>query len=248
MLRGLIRENGYSINFNRAFEDKSFNETKLHSLEIPGNGYLYQQSSLMSVQEMMEYIREQFIQIKLKHPNAKNYLVAISLGGMIASAWLEKYPEDFNHVFIVNSSFAWACAPWKRLKINNFFNYFKVLLPTSNETKEKAIFDMIISHPDENQNLIKPWIEIRDLRPVSTLNALKQIWAGFKFTPPKSSPITPVKVVVGMGDKMVDPTCSIEIAKTWNVPLIQHPTGGHDLANDRAHWLIETLTNELNLK
>jgi len=44
-------------------------------------------------------------------------------------------------------------------------------------------------------------------------------------------------VLAGAGDRLVDPRCSLAIARRWHCPLALHPEAGHDLPLDDGAWV-----------
>ena len=77
--------------------------------------------------------------------------------------------------------------------------------------------------------------------PVSTRNALRQLWAAASFSAPKAPPSMPTLILCGLGDHLVDPRCSAALAAHWGCPLATHPTAGHDLPLDAADWVLTQL-------
>lgn len=239
IMRGLIRGNANSVNFIKAFNQQLSNDAILHGLEVHGNGKYYQLPSATSIDEMVEQVRADYLNA-IQNETAKRYLIAISMGGMIATRWLEKYPNDFEKVALVNTSFSNACHWWERLRIQNVWNYIKIALPTSAQSKEEAIFDMIIANQDQNKHLISEWTKIREAQPIGLMNTIRQIWSASTFSPSSHKPKTQahIDIIVGLKDELVDPKCSLNIAKMWNITPIQHPLAGHDLTNDDSQWTI----------
>ncbi|MDA9793036.1 alpha/beta hydrolase [Bacteriovoracaceae bacterium] len=243
ILRGLIRENAHSQFFFDRLK-KEYPHINFHGLEVHGNGKYYREDSPTSIEKMVEQVRADYLKINECQKDSDNFLVAISLGGMIGVEWMTKNPEDFNKAIIMNSSLKGYSPIFKRMLPINFPNYAKLLLTTSPKEKEEIIYSMIISDKKRHTYLIEHWTEIRKKRPVSFSNTVRQILAGAVYTPPKVAPKTPVVIAVGLGDSFVDPICSINIAKSWQLPLVTHPTGGHDITNDQPEWVIKLIDEQ----
>ena len=47
----------------------------------------------------------------------------------------------------------------------------------------------------------------------------------------------PLLLLAGAGDRLVDPACSRRLARTWQVPLLEHAQAGHDLPLDDPDWV-----------
>jgi pimeloyl-ACP methyl ester carboxylesterase len=218
----------------------------IHGLEIHGNGQYFQRTSEMSVSEMVEQVRADYFKIKQQFPKDDEFtLAAISLGGMIATEWLHKYPEDFNKLVLVNTSFSGICSIFERFRPENFVNYIKLLVAGSPREKEEILFEFILYQKEKNRFLIDYWTKIRQERPVSNLNTLRQLLAGWRFKMPSIPPKIPTWVMVGEKDQLVSPNCSHQIATKWNLPLLRSFEAGHDLTNDDPKWFIDEINKIL---
>lgn len=242
ILRGLIRENAHSQMFFDRLK-KTYPEINFYGLEVRGNGKYFKQDSPTNIKKMVQQIRSDYLTINKDQNESENFLVAISLGGMIGVAWMDQYPEDFNEALILNSSLKGHCPIYKRMLIKNIPKYVKFLLSRDPKRKEEIIYSMIISEKERHSNLINHWAKIRKERPVSFKNTIRQMFAAATYTPPKKAPKTPITIGVGLGDDFVSPDCSKNIAKNWNLPLVTHPTGGHDITNDQPEWIIELINS-----
>ena len=69
-------------------------------------------------------------------------------------------------------------------------------------------------------------------------NAWRQLRAAIRYRAPKQVPKVPMLLLNGLGDELVHPACSLTLARVWNLPLITHPTAGHDLPTDAGPWLV----------
>jgi hypothetical protein len=48
-----------------------------------------------------------------------------------------------------------------------------------------------------------------------------------------------------MGDQMVNPECSQQLAEHWNLPLYTHPSAGHDVFIDDPQWVLQIVQEGL---
>ncbi|WP_156302935.1 alpha/beta fold hydrolase [Methylogaea oryzae] len=48
----------------------------------------------------------------------------------------------------------------------------------------------------------------------------------------------PLLLLNSLGDRMVAPSCTTEIAALWTVPCLTHPWAGHDLPLNHPAWVI----------
>jgi pimeloyl-ACP methyl ester carboxylesterase len=247
ILRGLIRENGHSqtlYNYHAQLKPNFI----IHGLELHGNGQYFKMQSALSVSEMVEQVRADYLKIKQNYSNEDEFtLAAISLGGMIAAEWMSKYPQDFKRLVLVNTSFKGICTTFERFRPDNFKSYIKLLFANTPVEKEEILFEFILFQKEKNRYLINHWAQIRQERPVSNLNTLRQLLAGWSFSLPINPPNIPTWIMVGEKDQLVSPNCSHQIAKRWNVPLLQSFEAGHDLTNDDPKWLIDEINKILKI-
>jgi pimeloyl-ACP methyl ester carboxylesterase len=247
ILRGLIRENGHSqalYNYHSQLKSSFI----IHGLEIDGNGQYYQKQSALTVSAMVEQVRTDYLKIKQKYPAEDEFtLAAISLGGMIAAEWMSKYPQDFKQLILVNTSFSGICSMFERFRPANFNNYLKLLFTTDPRRKEEILFEFILYQKEKNRFLIDHWTTIRAERPVSNSNTIRQLIAGWRFNMPEVAPAIPTWIMVGEKDQLVSPNCSHQIAKKWNLPILQNFSAGHDLTNDDPKWFIDEVNKILQI-
>jgi alpha-beta hydrolase superfamily lysophospholipase len=242
-MRGLIRENAHSKFFIDQIK-KEHPEVNFLGLEVRGNGKLFKDKSFTDIKDYVKDSRIQFLKVKKEHPNAKNYLAAFSLGGMIATEWLKTHPNDFNKVMLFNTSLKGYCSLPQRFLFKNIPKYLKYVFYQDKREIESVIHSMIINRSDNKKELLDHWVNIREKRPVSVANTLRQMFAASTYEPPKSIPAKNIIIAVGLGDNLVSPECSKSIAKRWETPLFTHPTGGHDITNDQPDWVISLMKKE----
>jgi pimeloyl-ACP methyl ester carboxylesterase len=100
----------------------------------------------------------------------------------------------------------------------------------------------ITSSRAELHDLVAPrWAGIARARPVSRVNALRQLLAAARFRPSREAPRVPHLLLCGGGDRLVEPACSRVIAEAWGAPLKVHPTAGHDLSLDAGGWMLDEI-------
>lgn len=239
ILRGLIRENAHSQFFFDSLK-KQFPEINFYGLEVRGNGKYFQEPSPTSIPTMVEQIRNDYLEAN-KNKDADNYLIAISLGGMVGIAWMDKYADDFKKAVILNSSLKGHCPIYYRMLPKNLPKYAKFIFANDPKKKEEIIYSMIISDQERHRYLIDHWVDIRKKRPVSLSNTIRQMFAAATYNPPKTAPNVPITIGVSYGDDFVSPKCSENIAKNWKLPLVTHPSGGHDITNDKPEWIMQLI-------
>ncbi|MBK7294520.1 MAG: alpha/beta hydrolase [Holophagaceae bacterium] len=220
LLRGLARESRHWGRFPEGFA-QMVPEARVVLLELPGNGDLHGEATGPPAGWRCRSDGAGY--------PPPYHLLAMSLGGMVATAWAAAHPEEIAACVLVNTSWRppitacpQACKPCG--------------LPGRPETRERRIFQLTTRLAPASDELIRDWAAIRVARPVSAGNAWRQLIAAARFRAPQAAP-APTLVLAGGGDRLVDPRCSAEIARRWHCPLATHPTAGHDLPLDDGDWV-----------
>lgn len=237
LIRGLIREAEHWGVFPPTLQAR-FQGAKVTTIDIPGAGKHYTSISPLSIEEMVEKMRAEFLEAK--GDQEERVLVAVSLGGMIASCWLNHYCEDFHKVVLINTSFGGLSPVFHRLKTEALTH----LLPVpflKGRRKEAHILKLVSNNPAVFDETLELWDRICSLRPVSTKNTLRQLLAAARFNPGDFRPKIPVLLLASRFDRMVSVECSRAIARAWKVPLKEHPTAGHDLTADEPAWAADAI-------
>lgn len=242
LIRGLLRESRHWGDFPSVLQNHlnqlSEDEKKWEILtpDLKGNGARFDQSSPSSILAMVDDLRGE-----VNRPGEKLWLVALSMGGMIAAEWANQYPEDIEGIVLINTSFSAYSSVPQRLRPENYSVIAQLIfLNHSIEEKESSILRMTSSYHKDDSQLLSEWLDYAKTAPVASMNALRQLWAAMKFNG-KRRPGCPVLVVVGEGDQLVNPICSHEIAQHWGCPFVIHDTAGHDLPLDEPLWLAEQI-------
>ncbi|MCB9092072.1 MAG: alpha/beta hydrolase [Halobacteriovoraceae bacterium] len=243
IVRGLARGIDHVIDLKKTVEEYSNTKNiqlKYYSWDIPGNGKLNEQQAFNNIDDNTEYLRKKYLESGLGDKDSV-VLVAISLGGMIATHWIDKYPKDFSQAFLVNTSLKNYCNIFERLRPENIPGFIYNFVFGDAQSYEKKVFEVTINNKEKYDDIVPQWIELRKNYPVSFMNTLRQLWAALSFDPPQRKPLDNVYIVKSEQDHMVSPRCSANIASQWKAPIISHPTAGHDLLNDDATWLFDQI-------
>lgn len=239
LLRGLVREQRHWEQFPH-FLRKMLSPCLVATPDIAGNGSRFEQISASSITAMVEDLRQQ---VELTPPYT---LVAISMGGMIATQWAKLYPDEVQALILINTSFSNFSPLYQRLKVRWFPAIIKTLLvPGKFKARERLILKMTTNHYRCDNKLSQRWSEYAREFPVSSANMLRQLKAAACFSSPSQSPCVRTLLICGLSDQLVDPRCSKAIAANWQVPLIAHPGAGHDLPLDEPLWLAQTIARFL---
>ena len=233
LLRGLVRETGHWGAFPGVLAG-ALPEARVLPLELPGNGKANRLTSPLRIEEMAEHCRAELSRQGAAPPY---HLLAMSMGGMVAAAWAAAHPEEVRACVLLNTSFGSFSSPHHRLRPAAWPKLAKVLLEPSDRGREELIFDLTSSlDRDAHPEVLEQWTALRAAHPVPLGNALRQLVASARFRAPRQAPV-PTLVLLGAGDRLVDPRCSRAIARRWSCPLAVHPWAGHDLTLDDPAWV-----------
>jgi pimeloyl-ACP methyl ester carboxylesterase len=233
-LRGLSRETGHWGNFLPLFQ-LAFPSDVVLPIDFPGNGSLHQLQSPTAVPAMVEQCRQQLALASVRPPYS---VVALSMGAMVSVAWTHAHPAEISHQVLINTSLRPINPFYMRLRPGNYSRLLRLMLSAADDRQwEHAIWAMTsqLSPIDT----VEGWVKLRQQHPVRALNSLRQLWAASRFTAPLTAPNAPALLLASTHDALVSVACSRAIAHRWNWPLAEHPTAGHDLPLDDAHWVID---------
>lgn len=245
LVRGLIREQRHWGAFF-ALLQQAFPERLILSFDTPGNGMLCHLSSADSIAQMRQSLR---IQLRLKNGNIDSVdIVAISLGGMIAVDWATSFGHEVNSLVLINSSNAQFSPFYKRLNWRIYLHLLAVVFASSSIERQAKILHLTSRFPNNHQDVLQAWLKWAEQCPITLKNAYLQLKAAAAF----KAPIKPKQAMLILNsrrDRLVDASCSVELARRWKANLKQHPTAGHDLPLDAPLWSVKQIQqwhNELS--
>lgn len=233
-LRGLIRSRYHWA----GFPDRFKNDFQVIEVELPGNGYRFNELTPLDIPSMMLDIREQ---VHAEHTGPVS-IIAISMGAMIATEWARQFPKEIAEMHLINTSLANMSLPWERMSAVGFF---RLLGCAGSRLKlERTIFSLTMNRPftEEEQNT---WLNFAANHPLRWRNVFTQLLAASRYKGPAQAPIENVFFYNAAKDRLVRSGCTRRIAKRWNKPLLTHPTAGHDLPIDDAEWLETSIRTQL---
>lgn len=236
LLRGLVRESRHWGDFPKLL-NKKLNEYEILTPEIQGVGKYINIDSPDNLLSMIEFMREQ---IKDQLGN-NSILIAISLGGMIAKQWSEKYPNDFKKMILINTSFKGINPIYHRLKPNAIAQFLNIFLTPHLAMRERKILNLVSNVEEFREKNHNDWVKIQEESPVSRVSFVNQIKAALKFTPSESKPEIETLLIASKKDRLCHYSCTTSLSQKWQVPLKLHQSAGHDLPMDDPKWLIEKI-------
>lgn len=241
-LRGLMREQRHWGTFPQLFRVK-LGHADVLTLDLPGNGALHAQRSPDTVEAMVEYLRAELSRRGERPPYR---VLANSLGAMVTVAWAAAYPQELDAAVLINTSLRPYSAFWQRMRPAAWPTLLRMALTAPDaRTVEHAILRLISRYPERTSAFLDEWIAWRTETPVSRANALRQLIAAARFRAPAQPPAVPTLLLVGNGDRLVDPRCSERLAQAWGCGIARHPGAGHDLPLDDGAWVAQQVSDWL---
>jgi pimeloyl-ACP methyl ester carboxylesterase len=233
-LRGLTRERRHWGDFPAVFRE-AIPAAEIVAPDLPGNGTLNALRSPAAIGAMVEHCRNALREQGIRPPY---FLLAMSLGAMVAAEWAARHPEDLSGCVLIGTSFGGISPFHQRLRPRNYATLLGLALPGMNDAAREAAVLRLTSNLAENRDrIVQDWSAWRREHPVSRANALRQLWAAARYRLPAQRPAVPMLVLAGAGDALVDPACSRELARRWQTGYAEHPAAGHDLPLDDGAWV-----------
>lgn len=240
LIRGLTRECRHWGGFDELLAEY-LPGSRVHCVDLPGNGLHFRQVSPLTISQMMEQVRQE-----LNVPVAVNIL-GLSMGGLVACDWASRYPHEVSGIVLINSSVASLSPAWQRLRWQVWWSVLRALL-ASVEQREAMIYRLTCNVRDDQKTKLGEWLRYQDSRPVSRLNFVRQLSAAsrYQFSEGQLEHLkTPPLILAGRNDRLVNPECSRALASYLHCPWICHPSAGHDLTHDDPLWVIRQIEHWL---
>ena len=238
LLRGLTRESRHW----GAFATLLAARDGVLPIDLPGNGTAAHVRSPLAVDDYVDALRAEAQQ--RYGARAPYRVLAMSLGGMVATAWALRYPVEIGQLVLVNTSMRPHSRVYERLRPSAWPALVRVAQHwdggDSGNIAETLIHGRTCARRDTLAADLETWRAIRESAHVSRANALRQLAAAARFKA-RGAPRCAVLVVSSRGDRLVNPVCSARLARAWGAPHVEHPWAGHDLPHDDPQWLVDTL-------
>ena len=233
-LRGLTRERRHWGDFPAVFR-REMPDADVLLPDLPGNGRLNALRSPAGIGAMAEHCRNALREQGVRPPY---FLLAMSLGAMVAAEWAARHPEELSGCVLIGTSFGGISPFHRRLRPRNYATLLGLALPGMNDAaREAAVLRLTSTLAEDREGIVRDWSAWRREHPVSRANALRQLWAAARYRPPAQRPDVPLLVLAGARDGLVDPACSRELARHWQSDYAEHPAAGHDLPLDDGAWV-----------
>jgi len=249
LLRGLSRESGHWGEFPRLLLRKIREQqpgAQLIMLDLPGNGMLHRQSSPSEVPAMVEACRAQLARFGVQGPV---HVLAMSLGAMVASDWIGRYPSEVCAGVLINTSLRPFSPFYRRLRPLNYMTLLMLSLSRlgyrQREAKVLRMTTRLLKQPEE---VLDHWVALQRERPVGVRNTVRQLLAAARYEASRRRPAAPILLLCSKADRLVDWRCSQAISRAWGAPLRLHEHAGHDLPLDDGPWVAQAVGDWLKMR
>lgn len=238
-LRGLSRDARHWGDFPDKFAEQL--EVNVSHLDLPGSGHNVDVTCPLTVDEIVDILRPQFKELD-KNPDA---FFALSLGGMVALNWMERFPKDFKAAVIVNSSAANLSPVYKRMKMNASKAIASLAKVKDLKQKERAILNLTTSFHGNNEETLEKFVEWGQKFPVSSVSTIRQLTAATRFRV-KQMIDQPMLFLGSRKDQLCDGSCSVDLAEFYQAKFELHDEAGHDLTLDSPDWVVQKVQHWLD--
>lgn len=241
LIRGLVREQRHWGDFIAVLQ-QNFPQTEMITLDILGNGRLYQQTSPRSIAGMTDALRVQLSSLAVQPPLN---LIGISMGGMIAIDWMLRYPNEIANGVLINTSISNYAPFYQRLRWQNYARFLKMLWQTPMQ-REQTGLALTANLQGNNAQVLANWQRWQQECPVSLKSAFNQLLASATFKA-HQKPVQPLFILTSTADRLVNCQCSIKLHTAWQADFAQHSNAGHDLPLDDPWWVSRMIKDWLVL-
>jgi pimeloyl-ACP methyl ester carboxylesterase len=243
-LRGLARHKEHWGLFSTRIQE-SFPGDRFFFEDLSGNGEWHSKDSFTNHRLNVEFLRQN-LREKEALTAGPVWLVGLSQGGMVSALWASLYPDEIQHLWLVNSSSR------NFSQLHQRFSFQQIPLLVENLFLKKTNFEIEIGLLEATTNLLSreqkiDWAKKFSSFPMTTRkNILRQLFASLQFSFPENLKTTKTTLVYSKADRLVAPECSLDIAKNFGFETWSHPTAGHDLFLDDPDWFISNLKQNLS--
>jgi pimeloyl-ACP methyl ester carboxylesterase len=236
LLRGLTRETRHWGALPAYLHD-ALNGARVLPIDLPGNGEFATLRSYTNVADMVGFVRLAALESGVEGPYR---VLAMSLGGMVATDWAQRHPQDIERLVLINTSMRPYSPVQQRLRPQAWAALLRIAVRWRDaQAAETAIHQLTCSNQQTLVDDLAAWTAIRRSAPVSRTNALRQLLAAASFSAAKTPPRCPTLILSSREDALVSPACSASLAMAWHATHRQHAAAGHDLPHDDPAWTAE---------
>ncbi len=245
-LRGLMREAAHWGPFVDHFR-RAFPYTNVLTPDLPGAGAHHLSECPACVAGMTPIVRES-VRGEIEAARAEGrgvYLLAFSLGGMVALDWMSRYPDDFAGAVLCNTSAGGISPFYHRMRPSVLPKLLRAAREKDPIRKELISLSFIANRTETHAETARWWADIARERPISAKNGVRQLRAAAGFRAPAGPLKSKLLVLTSRGDKMVNPASSRAVAEKYGAPVHENDWCGHEISADDPDWLIAQIRSWL---
>ena len=179
------------------------------AVDLPGSGTAHALRSPWTVQGMAAHVRQTLRAEGMVPPYA---LLAISMGGMVATEWAAQWPAEIDSAVLINTSMRPFSPVTQRLRPRQYGRLLAAPFMSAAAT-ERVILQMTSQLHTADQPLLDQWVAYCRARPVRRADALAQLVAAARFRAPLANPFRQVLLLTSTQDALVDTRCSLALAR-----------------------------------
>lgn len=256
-LRGLARHSTHWHSFTEVFA-RELEGREVEHYDLAGNGSQSHRSSFWNLREALEDIREQrktnFLARSIENPSENQkaskeqtpvHLLTISMGSMLGALWAELYPEEIASLTLINTSDRRHGFFFERLQPGSWLPLTRAIFATRPTAREEEIL-RITTH--RLMSLQESAEKFSHHPPPKLRNFVRQLFSASQFSFSQEPPPVPVRILVGLQDRLVSPSCSLRLARSWGITPQVHPEAGHDLPLEAPEWVVAQLKNPIEIR
>ena len=237
LFRGLGRQSAHWGTFTEDLGAR-FPQTRMFAPDFPGTGKRLNEDSPNSIEGLVNAIRSELAFDLVDRPL---WLLGLSLGGMVALSWAQRFPHEVAGIAMVSSSVGGISPPWKRLRPSALVTVARISFTKQAEERERQTLMITSADTHRQSGVLAQWTELAAHAPVSRATLRRQLWAAIKFRPDVKKLSCPTLVVTGAKDKLVHPSCGQSLALALQTTQMLSADAGHDLSLDQPEWLLQQL-------
>jgi pimeloyl-ACP methyl ester carboxylesterase len=240
LLRGLFRESRHWGSFPEILRAGLPAGDTVTAIDLPGAGEYALEPSPWTMPGIVDAVRRHAKSRGLTPPYT---LLAISLGGMVALEWMRTSPEEIRDFVVLNTSDR-SSQFFLRLRYQIWSEMGRVLALRDLTERELHIVKVVSNVPARYLAVAQEWARWARETPMSNRTVLAQMSAASRFRAPDQLD-QPGIFLISLGDRLVDPSCTLKIAQRLGRKIVTHSWAGHDLTLDDPEWVMQSILDFL---
>lgn len=236
-LRGLTRDSRHWGDFIDHFR-LGIPGSQVVCIDLPGSGQFHQIESPIAIAELVGHCRTNLRDRGFAPPF---HILALSLGAMVAVEWANSAPRELRGCVLLNTSLRPFSPFYRRLRWRNYPVVMR-MIAQGMHMRERVILDLVSNRNERRRELLPAWIAWQEVTPVSSRNALRQLYAAATYSAPQIAPAVPMLLLASKRDRLVHYSCTTRIARQWGVECQLHDEAGHDLPLDDGPWVVDRIS------